>query len=905
MPDQSPTRHWVAAVRARLAQLSGGEPDTVLVEELSAHLAQAYDDARADGATGDEARTRAMALLDAEDLLRRTIEARRPAVRQRVADWSRQEQPPSHKGVLMSPLTIGRDARYALRMLFRAPVFSLVAVLTFAVGIGINTAVFNVVNGVLLRPLPYPEADRITLLWMDNRRQGIKEDITSYPNYVDWRDQSTSYAHMAAFRPLAISLTGDGDPERLQGASVTANFFDAIGVQPTMGRVFVVENETPGKDAVVVISHDLWQRRFGGAGDILGRTISLGGRPHEVIGVMPATLRWPEKAEFWTPLAPSPQAREARGGFWLPVIGRMNPGVSVEQAQAEMSQIGTRLEQEYPTNRGFGVYVVPLQRQLVGDIERPLFILLAAVAFVLLIACANLANLMLGRTAARRKELAIRTALGAGRGRLVRQIVTETFVLAGLGGLVGVLLAYWATRFFITLGGDSIPRQDAITMDARVLGFALLLATVSALLSGLVPALQASRRRIVDHLREGAREGTGAGSRRTRSALVAAEIALALVLLTGAGLLIRTLWSMQRVERGFRPDNVAMLTVNLPATTYPGAPDVRAFYARLLARVRALPGVHSAGSGTGVLQPLVTNSGVYTIEGKPLPPQEERVEYPVEWVSPGYFETVGMTIVLGRSFTEADHADAPRVVIINETLARTGWPDQDPIGRRMRSGGEQSTAPWMTVVGVIRDAHRGAVTRTIRPELYMSALQATPRTQMLFVRTAGEPNAIVPALRREVQAIDPQLPIFGVSTLERELALTLTQPRFQAVLLAVFAAIALLLATMGIYGVTSHAVSQRTQEVGIRMAMGAARRDVLRLILLQHLRPALTGLVLGLIGAVILSRSLQSLLFGVSATDPATFVLVAMTLLAVAAVACWIPARRATRVDPLIALKAE
>ena len=805
----------------------------------------------------------------------------------------------------MSPFTIARDARYALRMLVRAPAFSAIAILTFAVGIGVNTAVFNVVNGVLLRPLPYPEADRITLLWMDNRRQGIKEDITSYPNYVDWRAQGTSYAHMAAFRPSAFSLTGAGEPERILGSMVTANFFDVMRVAPGLGRLFTVENETPGQDRVVLISHGLWQRRFGGTNDVLGRTIVLSGQPHEVIGVMPPALRWPDKSELWKPLAPSEGARQSRGGFWLPVIGRMKPGVSAEQAQTEMSTIGTRLEEQYPSNRGFGVYVVPLQKQLVGNIQRPLIVLLASVGFVLLIACTNLANLMLGRTAARRKELAIRTALGAGRSRLIRQIITETFVLALLGGIVGALLAYWATGFFITVGGDSIPRQETIRMDARVLGFALVLATISALLSGVAPALQASRRVIVDHLREGTREGGGGASRRTRSVLVAAEVALALVLLTGAGLLLRTFWRMQSVERGFRPGNVAMMTVSLPGTAYAGQPEVRGFYARLLERVRALPGVERAATGTAVLQPLVTNSGIYSIEGKPLPPPEQRVEYPVEVVSPGYFETVGMTIVRGRGFTEADHADAPRAIVINETLARTGWPDQDPIGRRMKSGDENSNAPWMTVVGVIRDAHRANVTLAIRPELYMCTLQSTPRTQTVFVRSAGDPNAIVPAVRRELQSLDPQLPIFGVTTLQRELALTLTQPRFQAVLLAGFAAIALLLATIGIYGVTAHAVSQRTQEIGIRMAMGAAGRDVLRLILMQHLRPAVAGLAVGLVGAVILSRSLQSLLFGVGASDPATFALVAMLLLVVAAAACWLPARRATRVDPLVALRSE
>jgi putative ABC transport system permease protein len=420
-----------------------------------------------------------------------------------------------------------------------------------------------------------------------------------------------------------------------------------------------------------------------------------------------------------------------------------------------------------------------------------------------------------------------------------------------------------------------------------------------------VPAFQASRRKVVDHLREGARQGGSVANRRTRNVLVAAEVGLALVLLTGAGLLIRTLLSMQHVERGFRPENVAMMTISAPATAYREVADVRGFYGRLLERVRALPGVEAAATGTGVLQPLVTSSTVFSIEGKPDPPPEQLEEYPVENVSPGYFKTIGMTLALGRDFNDGDHADAPRAVVINETLARKGWPGQDPIGRRMRFQGDDPQAPWMTVIGVIKDAHRAEVTRQIRPEVYFSMLQFTPRTQTLFVRTSGDPTAIVPAVRRELQALDPQIALFGVSSLEAEISRTLSQPRFQAVLLAGFAGIALLLATIGIYGVTSHAVTQRTQEVGIRMAMGAARRDVLLLLIAQHLRPALVGLALGLAGALVLSRFLRTLLFGVGATDPLTFTVVGAVLFLVAAIACWIPARRATRIDPLVALRGE
>ena len=803
----------------------------------------------------------------------------------------------------MSPATILRDVRYATRMLIRNPAFTAIALLTFAVGIGVNTAVFSVFNGVLLRPLPYPEADRITMMWLDNRRQAIKEDIGSYPNYRTWREQSASFAHVAAYSPSNFTLTGADEPERIPGAQTTANFFDVIGLRPALGRLFDEKNEAPGNDRVVVLSHGLWQRKFGGSADVLGKTLTLNGNPHEIIGVMPVEMQMPQTAQLWRPLAPADDLRNARGAFWLPVIGRLKPEVSLEQAQTEMNGIATRVEEADSQMRGFGAYLVPLHRQLVGDVERSLLVLMAAVGCVLLIACANLGNLMLGRTAARRKELAIRTALGARRGRLIRQIVTETFVLALCGSALGLLLAFWATEGFIALGGSAIPRADAITIDGPVLLFTLALAVVSALIAGLLPALQASRAAVRDHLQEGGREGGSGGSRRTRSVLIVAETALAFILLAGAGILVRTLWSMQDVSRGFDPTRVAVSTVSLPPTLYAGVNDVRGFYARLLDRVRALPGVESAATGTGVLLPLLANSGIYSIEGKPLPPQEERIEYPVEIVSPAYFETLGIQLAAGRTFGIQDHADAPRTVIINETLAKLGWPGQDPLGRRMRSGGENSQAPWLTVVGVIKDVRRGEVTRAIRPELYLSALQVTPRTQTLIVRTAGDPAAIIPTIRREVQALNPQLPLFATGTLEAELSETLSQPRFRAVLLAAFAVIAMLLASIGIYGVTAHAVGQRTQEVGVRMALGAQRGDVLVLILRQHLAPALIGVALGLGGTVVLARFLETMVYGVEPTDPLTMAAMSLLLLTVAVLACFIPAQRATRVDAVVALR--
>jgi len=527
---------------------------------------------------------------------------------------------------------------------------------------------------------------------------------------------------------------------------------------------------------------------------------------------------------------------------------------------------------------------------------------MGAVAFVLLIACANLANLMLGRTAARRRELAIRAALGAGRARVIRQIVTETMVLAMIGAAAGGLLAVWATKSFVALAGGTLPATATIGLDLRVVLFTLAVATGAALLSGLLPALHASRAAVGHALREGGRQGGPVASRHTRNVLVGAEVALALVLLTGAGLLLRTLWGMQSVERGFSPERVGTATVSVPRAAYPAPADIRAFYGRLLDRVRALPGVESAALTTGVLMPLLANSATFAFENKPPAPPEQQIEYPFEFVSPGFFETIGARIVRGRSFADSDTDRAPQVAVVNETLARMTWPGEDPLGRRLRFGDGE---PWVAVVGVVGDLRRGDVKRPVRPEIYFCSLQITPRTETLLVRTAGDPSSIMPSIRRELQSIDPQLPLFRVTTLDAQLADTLNQPRFQATLLAGFAAIALMLAAIGIYGVTSHAVSQRTQEVGIRMAMGARRSEVRRLILRQHVAPALIGVTVGLAGALALSRFLTSLLYGVRAVDPATYALVSLSLILVAVAACWVPASRATRVDPLIALRAE
>jgi putative ABC transport system permease protein len=796
-----------------------------------------------------------------------------------------------------------KDVRQAVRTTGKSPTFAIAAVAMLAVGIGVNALVFSLTNGALFKGFPLVAGNDHILYISNNGKCCV-----SYPDFNDWRAQTTMFDDMALVHGLGITLSdGAGFPEDYTVTEVTSNTFGLVRQKPVLGRDFTPADELPGAPPVVILRYSFWERRFAKDPGVIGRSVRLNGVPTTVIGIMPRGFSFPQNQDLWVPLVPTPEVmRRDRRNTWF-VFGRLSDGATIESARAEMDTIGQRLARAWPaSNASLRPEVRTFEEFFIGENAALIYrAMVGAVGFVLLIACANLGNLMLGRTAARRKELAIRTALGAGRGRLVRQIVTESLVLAAFGSALGLMFAWWATRLFIRIGGDSIPRPDAVAIDGRVMVFTLTIAVVAALLAGIIPALQASRPAVVENLREGGREGGTSASRRTRHVLIAAEVALAFMLLAGAGLLLRTLWTMQNVDRGFSPSRIATMRLSLPGSAYAGPPEVRAFYSRLLERVRALPGVESAATGTGVLMPLLANSGIMTIEGRPPTPGPQ-IEYPREIVSPGYFETLGVTLVAGRTFTEQDHADATLVTVVNETFARDAWPGQEPLGRRVRFGGAQSKAPWLTVIGVVRDLRRSDdVRRAVRPEVYMCTLQNPPRSQMLLVRTATDPNAIVASVRREVQAINPQLPLFAVGTLEGQIFETLTTPRFRAVLLAGFAVIALLLATIGIYGVTAHAVGQRTHEVGIRMALGAARRDVLGLILVQHLKPALIGVAVGGVGAVILSQSLRTLVYGIRATDPITFIAMGAALIAVTIVACWIPARRATRVDPLVALRAE
>ncbi len=800
-----------------------------------------------------------------------------------------------------------QDLRYGARTLLKNPGFTLIAVVTLALGIGANTAIFSVVNGVLLSALPYPQAEQLMMVWLDNRRQGIRDDITSYPNFQDWRSQNKTFQGMAGVRTLNVNLTGVGEPEQISAATVSVDFFSLIGVNPAQGRGFTAEEEQPGKDKVVVLSHGLWQRRFGGDAGILNRTISLNGETHTVVGVMPPGFQFPREVELWGPLAPGERTRAARGSFWLPVMGRLKPGVTQAQAQADMDLIGRQLEQQYPDiNTGYGVNVVPLIEQTVGNIRRSLLVLLGAVAFVLLIACANVANLLLARGAARQREIAVRAALGAGRWRLARQLLTESALLAIVGGALGVLLAWWGLQLLLDLNPANIPRLENIRLDGAALGFTLGVSLLTGLIFGLVPALQTSQQELGETLKEGGRSGSGAPrAQRIRSAFIVAEVALTLALLIGAGLLIRSFWRLQEVNPGFRTDHLLALRLSLPRTKYPEGAQVVSFYQRLQERLSALPGVESASATSGILLPKLANSGTFTIENKPQDPQEQRLELPVDAAQPNYFQTMGVQLLSGRAFTDQDARDKPRVAIVNETFVNRYLPNEDPVGRRFTFGDDGANAQWITIVGVARDTKRQGLDAPIRIESWLPHAQAPSRSMQVVLRTTGDPLALSQATREAVWSLDRDLPIPRIESLEQIMADHVAQRRLNMLLLALFALVALVLAAVGIYGVMSYVVTQRTHEIGVRVALGAQTRDVLRLVVGQGMALALAGVVIGLVATFALTRLMASLLFGVSATDPITFAAIAALLIGVALVACWIPARRAAKVDPMVALRCD
>jgi putative ABC transport system permease protein len=797
-----------------------------------------------------------------------------------------------------------QDLRFAARQLGKAPGFTAVALLTLALGIGACTAIFSVVNSVLLRPLNYPEPDRLVVLRETNLPQFPQFSVAP-GQYFEWQKQATSFESLATRNGGSYNLTGRGEPLRVAAQRISANYFTTLGVHPAMGRDLLPEEDAPGKEKVAILSYGFWLAQFGGRTDVLHETVQFNGQPFTIIGVMPKSFQPGSLTEVFTPAAFTAEEHQNHGGHYISVIGRLKPGVSIEQARGEMNLIADRLAKQYPdSNKGWGVKLTPMLEAAVGDVRPVLFSLLGAVGFLLLIGCANVANLLLARASARAKEIAVRTALGASRRRIVRQLLTESMLLAVLGGVLGILVAQWGTSALLSFAPESLPRMHEIALDGRALGFTCALALVTGVGFGLVPAFQATRLNLNEALKDGGRGSSEGGRRqRVRSALVVAEVAIALVLLVGAGLLIRSFARLQDVSPGFQPRDAFAISLSLPEKKYGTGEQQAQFVEQATAALAALPGVQFAGLSHVV--PFTGSDYVlsFTIDGRPPIEPADQPSANYYAATPDYFKAMGIPLQRGRFFTTHDVAKAPRVAIINESMAKKYFPHEDPLGKRINITNGPDT--WREIVGIVGDTKHYRLDGDVTDQMYEPFAQAPLPFMTFVVRTAGASPDLPVAARAAIYAVDPDQPVASIRPLAQLIADSVARQRFTMFLFAVFSAVALLLAAIGIYGVMAYSVTQRTGEIGIRMALGAQRGDVLRLILTQGGRLVVLGLGVGLIGALLLTRFLSSLLFGVSAYDPLTFAVIALLLAAIAGVACLLPARRATKVDPMVALRNE
>ena len=806
---------------------------------------------------------------------------------------------------------MNQDIRYAVRKLSRTPGFTAIAAFTLALAIGATTAIFSVIDGVLLKPLPFRDPEHVVRV--TNLRDGNRQP-SSVPDFLDIRTQSKSFSSLAAIDNQAMNLTGGSEPERVQAARVGATFWSLLGVTPPIGRGFAPNEDSQSAGRTVVLSDGIWKRRFGADRRIVGKTIALDGNSYTVIGVAPARFSFPDRPDLWIPLVFSQDDLnpEGRGAHWMGIIGRLAPNVTVAQATSELVTITKRLEQQYPeSNTNMSGAVIPMQEYMVGDVRPALYVMLGAVAFVLLIACANVANLLLVRAASRESEMAVRTALGAGAWRIVRQLVTESVLLAIVGGVLGTLLALWGVDLLLAMAPEGLPRISEVSVNGSVLLFTAGVTALTGVLFGLFPALHAARANVSGMLKDGMRGSSGGvASRRARNTLVMVEMALAVVLLVGAGLLIRSFGKLLAVDPGFRSERVVTFSIAAPDTKYGQYAQRRALVADLVERMKRVPGAQDAAIVTGLpLSNMMMRTSAHIVGTPPERPAERKIT-DVAMATPGYFATMGIPLISGRDFTDRDGSGAPVVAIVNQEFVKRYFPNENPLGKRIALGWEQDTASTggnMTlggeIIGVVGNVKRRGLSQEVFPETYASYMQPTFSNFSVVVRSTADPSTVMAAIRAQVRELDRDLPLSELRQLKELVSASVSRPRFYTTILGVFASIALILAAVGIYGVISYAVSLRTRELGIRIALGATGRQVSGLVLQQGVGLAIAGVVVGGAGAYWLTRLLSKLLFGVSATDPLTFFGVAGLLTAIAAIASFVPARRAAKVDPLLAMR--